>query len=282
MKYDRAMMNFDGPRKLRCLPFPVISLTKVLFHFIARGHKTIAYLPFVFKKWFWKAAKSKIDDLIAFRKLLDLNLLHFLDEADFFLSLKHEAIGSKGILITSGLSLIMENNEMVKKDDKDISIEDNEFCNILDRFIDYSDINDIHQERTPQNEEFNAGSSGTLPETSLKFNKNGSIWFCIGAWKCGTKPGNGLLVIEPIFRGPKRRLTISLDALFHFPGKLAISSKDYAAKNDYNFLLKMEQITLLEQYHLLKELEKILNGDYPRGIRDIGVVNIVKSSCEKL
>uniref|UniRef100_A0AAF5Q6M7 Zc3h12a-like Ribonuclease NYN domain-containing protein n=1 Tax=Wuchereria bancrofti TaxID=6293 RepID=A0AAF5Q6M7_WUCBA len=85
-------------------PYPVQALVKILFYFIARGHKTTAFLPVFFNEWLDESCCSRcalISNVEQFRELVLLKLIKFLPHENFANEIKHRAADCHGILVTN-------------------------------------------------------------------------------------------------------------------------------------------------------------------------------------
>lgn len=58
---------------------PVKPLTDIILLFLIRGHKTTVYLPKYYQEFLSDCGVSKVDDLVAFQKLIDLGFIKFLE-----------------------------------------------------------------------------------------------------------------------------------------------------------------------------------------------------------
>lgn len=61
------------------LNLPVKPLTDIILLFLIRGHKTTVYLPKYYQEFLSDCGVSKVDDLVAFQKLIDLGFIKFLE-----------------------------------------------------------------------------------------------------------------------------------------------------------------------------------------------------------
>ncbi|ULU14230.1 hypothetical protein L3Y34_016627 [Caenorhabditis briggsae] len=64
------------------LNLPVKAVFDVIMNFVIRGHKTCVFLPKYYKNYITPGRISKVDDLVAFRKLIDLGLIKFLENRE--------------------------------------------------------------------------------------------------------------------------------------------------------------------------------------------------------
>ncbi|EFO95689.1 hypothetical protein CRE_14057 [Caenorhabditis remanei] len=64
------------------LNYPVKAIFDVIMNFLIRGHKTVVYLPKYYKDYITPDGISKVDDVVAFRKLVELEYVQFLENGD--------------------------------------------------------------------------------------------------------------------------------------------------------------------------------------------------------
>uniref|UniRef100_A0A915PHL3 Zc3h12a-like Ribonuclease NYN domain-containing protein n=1 Tax=Setaria digitata TaxID=48799 RepID=A0A915PHL3_9BILA len=154
-------------------PYPVQALVKILFHFIARGHKATAFLPFFFKEQLGETNDhcALVSDEKQFRKLVILELIKFLPSEDFASHIKHNTVSCHGILVTIPKALYLNNFNSCQKCQPEESIAYNitpgTSCDLMDRTV--------------------------IPEILFGNNK--------------------LPIIVPLFRPYNHRLVISLDSV---------------------------------------------------------------------
>ncbi|KAM3719970.1 hypothetical protein ACO02O_11820 [Dirofilaria immitis] len=100
-------------------PYPMQALIKILFYFIARGHKATAFLPIFFDEQLDEPCCSRcalVNNIEQFRELLLLKLIKFLPNENFGNEIKRHTANCHGILVTSAEALYFNNSNLLRKD----------------------------------------------------------------------------------------------------------------------------------------------------------------------
>ncbi|VIO92785.1 Uncharacterized protein BM_BM7173 [Brugia malayi] len=100
-------------------PYPVQALVKILFYFIARGHKTTAFLPVFFDERLDESCCNRcalVSNVEQFRELVLLKLIKFLPHKDFANEIKHYAADCHGILVTNPEAFYFNNFNLHRND----------------------------------------------------------------------------------------------------------------------------------------------------------------------
>lgn len=230
-------------------PYPIKALLKILFHFIARGHKATAFLPIFFSDFLDKACASKyadkFSDMKQFRELFRLKLLKFIPGENFTNYLKQYTMESRGVLVTTEEALYFKGTMTSREGDlKRGSLSEkaavttaspSDSCSAFDNLV---------------KESYDLVYSTLISETRYDMRK--------------------LPVIIPLFRPFNRRLIISLDAI-RSQKVLEVSQSELPATK-YNRILSEEQLTLEVQCELLGILSAMLADDFPCGPQDAQIV----------
>uniref|UniRef100_A0A0R3RVZ8 RNase_Zc3h12a_2 domain-containing protein n=1 Tax=Elaeophora elaphi TaxID=1147741 RepID=A0A0R3RVZ8_9BILA len=106
-------------------PYPVQALVKVLFYFIARGHKATAFLPIFFDEQLDKSCCSScalVSNVEQFRELVLLKLIKFLPNENFASQIKHRTADCHGILVTSPEGFHFNSSNLHRNDHSEESI----------------------------------------------------------------------------------------------------------------------------------------------------------------
>lgn len=85
-------------------PYPIQALVKLLFYFIARGHKATAFLPIFFDEGLDRSCHNQcslVSNMEQFRELVRLKLIKFLSNETFANQIKRYTADCNGILVTS-------------------------------------------------------------------------------------------------------------------------------------------------------------------------------------
>ncbi|CAG9531854.1 unnamed protein product [Cercopithifilaria johnstoni] len=107
-------------------PYPVQALVKLLFYFIARGHKTTAFLPIFFDEQQLDESCctqcALVSNVEQFRKLVLLKLIKFLPDENFASRIKLYTADCHGILVTSPEAFYFNNSNLDRNGHSEESI----------------------------------------------------------------------------------------------------------------------------------------------------------------
>ncbi|KAL3993555.1 Zc3h12a-like Ribonuclease NYN domain family protein [Acanthocheilonema viteae] len=106
-------------------PYPMQALVKLLFYFIARGHKTTAFLPVFFDERLDESSSRQcalVSDLEQFRELILLKLIKFLPDENFAIQLKYRTADCHGILVTSAAAFYFNSSNLHRNNHSEESI----------------------------------------------------------------------------------------------------------------------------------------------------------------
>ncbi|VDM28474.1 unnamed protein product [Toxocara canis] len=276
--------------------FPVLALVQTLFTFISRGHKTIVLMPSVYNerstnRIICHDMSALIDDVKVMRKLIEMNLVEFIDdEKNFALAIRQHSKKVYGALITCSIIEqldILDNSEkkMRKKNKKNnkSGIHESEENSEPIKAASGTDKpdNDDHcnsKVGTIDSEQFETAESSSASTEPLKMSD---------ARFADKLPIDFLPIIRPIFYNviSKRQLLIPLDSpcfcgVFPTTEQLLVFQTrvdGYAAISE---LAKNWQLTLSKQSRLLEELDSLLKGRYPRGLKEKRVAELVKQTWQ--
>lgn len=176
---ENHVQRIKSNRKIRrgfriIKPYPVQALVKILFYFIARGHKATAFLPIFFDERLDKSYCSRcalVSNVEQFRELVLLKLIKFLPNENFASEIKHRTADCNGILITSPKAFYFNNSNLNRVGHPEESITS----------------------ASPTNTSYDLMYSTMIPEILLDKSK--------------------LPVIIPLFRPYNHQLIISLDVI---------------------------------------------------------------------
>ncbi|VDO45241.1 unnamed protein product [Onchocerca flexuosa] len=96
-------------------PYPVEALVKILFYFIARGHKATAFLPIFFNEQLNESCCNRcalVSNIEQFRELVLLKLIKFLSNENFANEIKHRTVNCHGILVTGPEAAYFNNSNL--------------------------------------------------------------------------------------------------------------------------------------------------------------------------
>ncbi|VDN25654.1 unnamed protein product [Gongylonema pulchrum] len=231
----------EGKRFGFVAPYPVPALTKILFHFIARGHKATAFLPQfsddTVERILHNAKNfATVADAAHFVELVRLKLIQFLPGESFGDSLKWQTAKCQGTLVTTQKA---------------------SYFNSSTTAADSANQNGVRNESEK-------GLCNLMFSTRMLEVQH-------------TK--NMLPVIIPLWRPYNRRLIISADTT-RSKEVLEVKERDIRDSSQSNEVLLREQLTLQRQFELLKKLAKMLNGDFPCGLQDAQIVPLIKHELE--
>lgn len=225
-------------------PYPLPALVKILFHFIARGHKVTAFLPLFFNDRLEDACSSSatmVTDVKQFRELVRLKLIKFLPGENFANHLKHRTAKCQGILVTTQNAFYFDN-----------AIFNRSACSAQESELEGATIAAVK-------DSCDLTYSTQIPEMSLGKSK--------------------LPVIIPLWRPNNRRLIISIDFI-RWEEILEVKASKVSV-SQFNKLLSEEQLTLQVQSEFLEILAAMMDGEFPCGPQDAKIAPLVRQAWRR-
>lgn len=226
-------------------PYPLSALVKILFYFIARGHKVTAFLPLFFNDRLEDACSSSatmVTDVKQFRELVRLKLIKFLPGENFANHLKHRTAKCQGILVTTQDAFYSDN-----------AIFNRNTCSARGSELERATIG-------TEEASCDLMYSTQIPEMSLGKSK--------------------LPVIIPLWRPYNLRLIISLDVI-RWKKILEVKASEVSV-SQYNKLLNEEQLTLRVQSEFLEILAAMMDGEFPCGPQDAKIAPLVRQAWGRI